>query len=145
MKVPFAAAGDNVDVSIGGVEENALRPGQVLCWPSQPIHAIVKFKAQIACLPSMTMPLVPGQQFMLHSHTLEEPCNVTRLLRTMKEGHTDIIKPRCLTAGQVAIVRIKLTRPVCLETFAAHKRLGRFMLRYGEQTVAAGMILKIKR
>jgi elongation factor 1 alpha-like protein len=143
--VVSAASGDNVDVAIGGVEENVLRPGQILCWPSHPVPHIIKFKARIATFPTLDIPLVPGQQFVLHSHTLEEPCNVTMLLRTInKEGHTDVIKPRCLTAGVVAIVRIKMTREVCLDTFASHKRLGRFMLRYGENTVAAGMILKLK-
>lgn len=141
---PHAAAGDNVDVVIGGVDEGTLRPGHVLCWPTHPIRYVSKMKAQIAVLPTCDMPLVPGQQFMLHSHTLEEPCNVTRLLRTLdREGHTKDIKPRCLTPGAIAVVRIRTARPVCIDTFADHRRLGRFMLRYSGATVAAGMVLKL--
>jgi elongation factor 1 alpha-like protein len=150
-QVPFAAAGDNVDLLLGGLEHNeaavaSLRPGSILCWPSHPIRMISKFKAQIATFPSLDMPIVPGQQLMFHAHTLEEPCNITKLLRTLdREGHTKQIKPRSLGKNTVAVVRVSLTRPVCAETFAEHKRLGRFMLRYGGQTVAAGMVQKIKR
>jgi elongation factor 1 alpha-like protein len=144
--VQLAAAGDNVDAAIGGVDETALTPGQVLCWPSHPIREVVKFKAQIACFATLDMPIVPGQQFMFHAHTVEVPCNVTRLLRTLdREGHTKDVKPRCLVANSVAVVRVRLTRPVCLDTYADHRRLGRFLLRYSGRTVAAGMVLKIKR
>jgi elongation factor 1 alpha-like protein len=143
--VPYAVVGDNVDLALGGVEEAVLAPGQVLCWPTHPVRAVRRFKAQVHILPGVEMPLVAGQQFTLHSHTVEEPCNVTKLLRTLdREGHTKEIKPRTLVAGSVAVVRVRLTRPVPLETFAEHKRLGRFVLRYSGRTVAAGMILKLQ-
>lgn len=142
--VPVALAGDNVDVTVGGVDESALRPGQVLTWPSHPIPAITRFKAQIATLPGMEFPMVAGQQFVLHTHVLEEPAVVTRLLRTLSpDGHTHQIKPRCLTSGQTAVVRIRVPRHVALEMYADQKRLGRFMLRYSGTTVAAGMVLKL--
>lgn len=141
--VEFAAAGDNVEIAVGGIDELSLRIGQILCWPGRAIRQVTRFKAQIVTFSWLDMPIVPGQQFIFHSHTVEEPCNVTKLLRTLKDGHTDVIKPRCLPGGTVAVVRVRLTRPVSLDTFSDHRRLGRFMLRYGGHTVAAGMILKI--
>jgi len=150
--VPFACAGDTVDVSLGGIDRDdaeargVLAPGRVLCWASHPLAPCVKFKAQIACLPTLEMPVVAGQQFQLHSHCAEEPCNVTRLLRTVdRDGHTREARPRVVSRGEVAVVRIRMARPAALELFAESKRLGRFMLRYGGRTVAAGVILKIKR
>jgi elongation factor 1 alpha-like protein len=141
-----AVAGDTIDLGLGGIDEAMLMPGQVLCWPCAPIKAVFKFKAQLMTFPTLDIPIMPGQQFTLHSHALSEPCNVTRILRTLdKDGHTKVIKPRLLAKGQVAVVRIKMVRPVCLETFADHRRLGCFVLRYAGHTVAAGMILKIKR
>ena len=133
------------------------------------------------------MPIVPGQQFTLHSHLLEEPCNVSRLLRTLdKDGHTlqvraggkwgegehaagegmgrrggrhpaapcrrftasprpcvSQVKPRSLAAGMTAVVRIRLLRRVPIERFVDHRRMGRFVLRYGDRTVAAGIVVKI--
>jgi elongation factor 1 alpha-like protein len=146
VSVPHAAAGDNVDVAIGGVDEGVLAPGQVLCWPSHPVREVVKFKAQLAVFGGLDMPIVPGQQFTFHAHNVEVPANVTRLLRTLdRDGHTAAVKPRCLVGNSVAVVRVRLTRPVCLDTYAEHRRLGRFLLRYSGRTVAAGMVLKVKR
>ena len=144
--VPCAVIGDNVDVGLGGVDESALARGQVVCWPSHLIRTAVKFKAQIATFDNVPFPLVPGQQFSFHSQCLEEPCTITRLLRTVdRGGHTITIKPRTLPSACIAIVRIALTRPIPLETFGEHRRLGRFILRYSGRTVAAGMVQKIKR
>lgn len=144
---PFAAAGDNVDVQVGGLDLDVtpVFAGAVLCWASHPIAMVSRFKAKIVTFPGLDMPVLPGQQFMLHSHAAEEPCNVTRLLRTLdREGHTKAIKPRALGPSTIAVVRVALPRPIPLETFAQHPRLGRFVLRYGGQTIAAGMILKAK-
>jgi elongation factor 1 alpha-like protein len=93
------------------------------------------------------MPLLPGQLLMLHTaHGGEEPAHVTRLLRTLgRGGHTDAVKPRMLAPGALAVVRLALARPLPLDTFADNNRLGRFVLRYGGRTVAAGIVLKIRR
>ena len=39
--------------------------------------------------------------------------------------------------------RVELTRPVCAELYQECKELGRFMLRYGGNTIAAGVITKV--
>jgi len=154
--VPFAAAGDTVDVLLGGLDLDAgggaglaaaqqvLGPGCVLCWASHPLAPALKLKARISTLPTLEMPIVAGQQFTLHCHALEEPCNVTRLLRTLdRAGRTREARPRLVGRAEVAVVRIRLVRPCAVETYADSKRLGRFVLRYGGRTVAAGMVLKV--
>ena len=40
-------------------------------------------------------------------------------------------------------VEINTESPVCIETYAESKELGRFMLRAGGKTIAAGMITAI--
>lgn len=144
--VPYAVAGDNVDVGVHGLDERQLYAGQILTAPSHPVRAVVKFKARIRTFPTMDIPMVPGQRFILHAHAVEIPCTVTRLLRTITDANATVAhKPRILSKGTDAVVRIRLARPVPLERFEDHRRLGRFMLRYGDRTVAAGMVLKIKR
>lgn len=51
---------------------------------------------------------------------------------------------RCLTKNCSAIVDIELSRPVCLELYQDSKELGRFMLRYAGNTIAAGVISKVQ-
>ncbi len=154
--MPCAAAGDIVEITLGGLDVDAvfngssgqgiLSPGRVLCWPSHPSTTAIKFKAQIATLPSLDMPIVAGQQFMLHSHALEVTCNVTRLLRTLdRDGHTKEVKPRLVNKGEVCVVRLRLLSPAALELFQSNRRLGRFILRYCGVTFAVGQVLKIKR
>jgi translation elongation factor EF-1alpha len=154
--MPFAAAGDIVEITLGGLDADAvfngssgqgiLSPGRVLCWPSHPSTTAIKFKAQIATLPSLDMPIVAGQQFMLHSHALEVTCNVTRLLRTLdREGQTKEVKPRLVNKGEVCVIRLRLLSPAALELFQSNRRLGRFILRYCGVTFAVGQVLKIKR
>lgn len=45
--------------------------------------------------------------------------------------------------GDVAIVRIECTRPVCLETYDDYPQLGRFTLRDEARTVAVGKVLRL--
>jgi hypothetical protein len=66
---------------------------QVVCWATHPVRLALKFKAHITTVGALSMPIVPGQQFTLHSHMLEEPCNITRLLRTLdKDSHTKQVR-----------------------------------------------------
>ena len=50
---------------------------------------------------------------------------------------------RCLTKNSSAIVEIEVSRPLSLEVYSDCKDLGRFMLRYAGNTVAAGLIIKV--
>ena len=42
-----------------------------------------------------------------------------------------------------AIVEIKINKPICVETFQNYRELGRFMLRYKDTTIAAGLINEV--
>ncbi len=42
-----------------------------------------------------------------------------------------------------AVIEIKTARPICAELFKDNKVLGRFMLRYGGKTIAAGVIAEV--
>ena len=167
---PAAVPGDMVDVGVGGVELEALCPGQVIGWVESPPPLALKFKAELLTLDGLSsvtgVPLLPGTAFMLYAGSSCVPCNVTRLLRTLDRpgGHTVAVKPRLVGAAGVAVVvRIRLTKAVPLggvdrgttatrdgdssapEVRSAIARLGRFILRYGDRSVAAGRVLKVSR
>lgn len=53
-------------------------------------------------------------------------------------------KPRCLVKNCNAVVEIAMeSAPVCIELYAEVKELGRFMLRQGGKTIAAGLVTDI--
>lgn len=50
---------------------------------------------------------------------------------------------RCLVKNSSAVVEIEFERPVCLEMYKDYKDLGRFMLRNGGHTIAAGLVEEV--
>ena len=43
----------------------------------------------------------------------------------------------------MAVIQLEVQRPVCLELYQDCKDLGRFLLRFGGNTIAAGMVTKV--
>lgn len=54
-----------------------------------------------------------------------------------------LLTARLLTRGQNALVELQTQRPVALELYKDFKELGRFMLRYGGATIAAGVVTEV--
>lgn len=50
---------------------------------------------------------------------------------------------RCLAKGQNALIELQTQRPIALELYKDFKELGRFMLRYGGSTIAAGVVTEV--
>lgn len=53
------------------------------------------------------------------------------------------VSSRCLTKNSNAEVVIQTYKPVCVELYKDYKDLGRFMLRYGSETIAAGIVTEV--
>ena len=51
---------------------------------------------------------------------------------------------RCLTKHMNAVIELKFQRPVCIEKYCDNKVLGRFMLRYSGDTIAAGVVIEVR-
>jgi elongation factor 1 alpha-like protein len=60
-----------------------------------------------------------------------------------KTGEVLKKKPRCLTKNQSATVEVAFDLPICIDLFTSSKTMGRFMLRYGGKTIAAGMVTQL--
>lgn len=136
-----AWAGHTITAAVGGIDEHALLPGQVLTLPSAHVPVVTRFTANIATLPTLRIPLVAGQAFELHAHNVAVPCNVVRLKAILDGKGVPVAR-----AGQHILretrarVKISLTEHVALETAAVLKPLSRFVLRYNGVTVAAGTV-----
>ena len=62
----------------------------------------------------------------------------------MDELNTMLSSLRCLVRNSSAIVEVEVSRPVCVELYQDSKEIGRFMLRHGGATIAAGVITKVR-
>ena len=50
---------------------------------------------------------------------------------------------RCLTKNSTAVIQLDISRPLCMELYQDCRELGRFMLRSGGTTIAAGVVTKV--
>eukprot|EP01103_Thecamoeba_quadrilineata_P000015 TRINITY_DN1000_c0_g1_i1.p1 TRINITY_DN1000_c0_g1~~TRINITY_DN1000_c0_g1_i1.p1 ORF type:complete len:641 (+),score=139.19 TRINITY_DN1000_c0_g1_i1:1-1923(+) len=144
--VPFASAGDNVDISVANVDISALSIGQFLCDPEAPIKTATRFVATIITFSTLAYPLTLGAQVDLHYQTINEPAVISKLISLVDKSRGKGAKrnnPRCITESSQAEVEVTVIKPVCLELYSDMKQLGRFSLRESGRTVAAGVVTQL--
>lgn len=90
------------------------------------------------------MPITKGYTCILHYGSVQVAATVKKLLglldKSTGEVAQNVKKPRLITKGNNAMVEIAPETPVCLDLYSNSKELGRFMLRTGGKTIAAGMV-----
>ena len=139
-----AIPGDNVGFNIKGIDKKAIKRGSVVGDPKAPPTVVEEFKAQIVVLNHPTA-IGKGYTPVFHLHTAQQAMTITEIIEKKDPKTGQAIKEGIdfLKTGDVAIVRIKPTRPVCAEKYSEYPALGRFAMRDMGQTVAAGIILEV--
>ncbi|KAL7749438.1 hypothetical protein RI367_004992 [Sorochytrium milnesiophthora] len=140
----WAVAGDQVTLSLAALDPMQFSIGNILCSPAHPIPVTSMIRAKIVVF-DVKVPVTLGFPVIFHHQSLTETANITKLLELLDKSTGEVSKrtPRCITRGQSAHVEITLGKPICLDTFETSKELGRFMLRKGGETVAAGVTTEI--
>ena len=141
--VDEAVAGDNVEIGLSHVDPTNLSVGLVMCGAADPhpVKICQRFEAALVMF-SDTM-ITKSFQCVIHLQSTVVGATVSRLL-TRLDGKSDpVTKPKCLKKNQTGTVEITTLKPVCLELADEFRDLGRFMLRAGGETVAAGVVKRI--
>ncbi|XP_066274741.1 HBS1-like protein isoform X3 [Branchiostoma lanceolatum] len=140
----WACAGDHATLTITGTDIMKVSVGSVLCDLANPIQAASRIKARVIIF-NIDVPITKGFPVVFHYQTLSEPANIRKLISLLHKSTGEVTrnKPRCLSKGNNAVIEVELNRPVCLELYKDNKDLGRFMLRYGSATIAAGVVTEI--
>lgn len=142
--VEFARAGENVEIRLNGIDHEKLSTGNMLCDPGAPVPVVSKFEAKIITLDALRIPILMGSQFTMHLQSVECPAVVFKLLTASRgKGKSEKKNPRCIRKNASGTVQIKLQRAVCIEKYDDFRPLGRFLLRSGGVTVAAGLVTRI--
>nr|WRK57540.1 Hbs1 protein [Recilia dorsalis] len=146
VSTPTAFAGDSMSLTIANYDQQNMAVGYVLCDPTSPVPVTAKFEARIVVF-NITVPITKGFSVVLHQQSLAEPAVITKLVAQLHKSSGEVVKrrPRCLTKNSSALVVLETSRPVCVELYRDVKELGRFMLRVGGATIAAGLITKVHR
>ncbi|KAK5639855.1 hypothetical protein RI129_010666 [Pyrocoelia pectoralis] len=137
-------AGDQVSVTLSGIDIQNVSIGYILCLSQNPVQIASKFQARIVVF-NVTVPMTKGYSVVMHHQSLVEPVIVSKLINQLHKSTGEIINkhPRCLSNNSSAMVEIQASRPLALELYSECKELGRIMLRVGGVTIAAGLITKI--
>ncbi len=141
-----AIPGDNVGFNLKGVDKKDIRRGDVVGSVDNPPTVAAEFTAQVVVLNHPTAISV-GYTPVFHIHTAQFAGRVTEIVEKKDpktgqpvEGKVDFIK-----TGDVAVLKIQPLKPIVIEKFSDFAPLGRFAIRDMGQTVAAGVVLEVKK
>jgi elongation factor 1-alpha len=145
-EIPEAKPGDNVGVNIRGLSKTDIRRGDVAGVSDNPPTVVKTFIAQLAVLQHPSV-IAPGYTPVFHCHTSQVACTFEELQKKLdpKTGQVKEENPQFLKTGDIAIVKIRPTRPIVLERAKDFPQLGRFAVRDMGQTVAAGMVVEVEK
>ncbi|HEV8289518.1 MAG TPA: translation elongation factor EF-1 subunit alpha [Candidatus Norongarragalinales archaeon] len=139
-----AIPGDNVGFALKGIDKKAIKRGSVIGDPKSPPTVAEEFTAQIVVL---NHPTAIGKNYtpVFHLHTAQLACTITEIVeqKDPKTGQTMKKNPDFIKTGDIAIIKVKPTKPVVAEKYGDFPGLGRFAIRDMGQTVAAGVILEV--
>jgi len=142
-----AAPGDNVGFNIKNVAVKDIRRGFV-CSNSKndPAKEAADFTAQVIVL-NHPGQIQNGYAPVLDCHTSHIACKFYEIKtkidrRTGKELEAE---PKFIKSGDAAIVLMKPTKPMCVESLTDYPPLGRFAVRDMRQTVAVGVIKSVTK
>ncbi|MCI4325714.1 MAG: translation elongation factor EF-1 subunit alpha [Thermoplasmata archaeon] len=144
--VAEAIPGDNVGFNVRGVDKNDIRRGEVAGPASNPPTVVESFTANIQVLNHPSV-ITAGYTPVFHCHTAQVACEFTELLKRLdpKTGQSAEDNPQTLKTGDAALVRITPKRPLVIEKYKEFPQLGRFAVRDMGQTVAAGVVVDVKK
>jgi elongation factor 1-alpha len=139
-----AEPGDNIGFNIKGVDKKDIKRGDVVGPVNNPPTVAQEFTAQIVVINHPTA-IAPGYTPVFHIHTAQVAATITEIIekKDPKTGQSLQKNPEFIKNGDVAIVRIKPTKPVVVEKYSEFPQLGRFAIRDMGQTVAAGVVLDV--
>lgn len=138
--------GDNVGFNVRGISKDDVRRGDV-CGPVDNPPTVAKsFIGQIAVLQHPSA-ITVGYTPVFHCHTAQVACTFEEIQKTLdpKTGQTKQEKPDFIKTGDIAVVKIRPTRPMVIEKAKEFPQLGRFAIRDMGVTVAAGLCLDVEK
>ena len=88
-----------------------------------------------------------GYSPVLDCHTAHIACKFVELKEKIdrRSGKKIEDNPKSIKSGDAAIIILKPSKPMCVESFVDYPPLGRFAVRDMRQTVAVGVIKQVTK
>ena len=148
--IPQAEPGDNVGFNVRGIAKDEIRRGDVAGPVDHPPTVAKTFTAQIAVLNHPKV-ITEGYTPVFHCHTAQVACTFEEIQKKLDPKTSQVLEEKepgkaiFLKTGDVAIVKIRPTRPMVIEKHSDFPQLGRFAIRDMGMTVAAGMCIDVEK
>jgi len=146
-QVDQATPGDNVGFNVKNLSVKDIRRGHVASDSKQdPAADTDMFVAQVIIF-NHPGQITNGYTPVLDCHTCHIACRFDKIRSKVDKRSGAITEdaPQFLKSQDAAMIEIKPTKPMVVETFATYAPLGRFAVRDSKQTVAVGVIKEITR
>jgi elongation factor 1-alpha len=143
--VTEACPPDGVGICLGGIQAHYVRHGAMVCNGGKLPLEVYSDGEIVARVVVMAHPKSIRVNYTpkMYIHTTSAPVRLIEIIRKIDEQNNVVESaPSFLLKGEMAEVRLVPQRPVAMDVFSEYPRLGRFALRDGNITVAAGIILK---
>eukprot|EP00475_Leptophrys_vorax_P018359 TRINITY_DN25079_c1_g1_i1.p1 TRINITY_DN25079_c1_g1~~TRINITY_DN25079_c1_g1_i1.p1 ORF type:complete len:461 (+),score=123.00 TRINITY_DN25079_c1_g1_i1:171-1385(+) len=142
-----AQAGDYVGFNVKNLSVTDLKRGDVCSEAKHdPAQGVSSFTAQIVVM-NHAEGFGEGYAPILDCHSAHVACKVVRLLEKLhpRSGKKIESNPSLIKSGDVCLVTLEPTKPLCIEPYADYAPLGRFVLRDLRRTVAVGVVIFAKK
>merc|ERR1712039_416099 len=145
--LPEATPGDNVGFNVKNLSVKDIKRGFVASdSKNKPASGCQDFTAQVIVL-NHPGEIGNGYSPVLDCHTAHIACKFEELQEKIDRRSGKKLEdfPKKVKSGDAAIVRMKPSKPMCVESFQQYPPLGRFAVRDMRQTVAVGVIKAVEK
>jgi elongation factor 1-alpha len=143
-EIPQAEPGDNVGMSIRGLEMKDVSRGDCLGHPSN-IPTVVNpsgsWTGQIIVIWHPTA-IAQGYTPVIHTHTAQIAAKFIELSKKLDQKTGAVIEdnPKFIKRNEAAIIKLKPIKKICIEKYEDIAEMGRFAVRDMGRTVAVGIV-----
>jgi peptide chain release factor subunit 3 len=142
-KIRKGVPGDNIRLSLSGLDISDLAPGSVLCKEGDPCHVSQYAVGKLKLTSGAGNFITKGFSAVCHIHTKVTGVRFARLIKSIAPGKIVTDNPKFVAAGQFVTVVLEFDEPICLERYQDFPQLGRFIIRHNDATIGVGVIESI--
>ena len=144
VDIPEALPGDNVGISIRGIQMKDVSRGDCLGHPNNPPTVVTpngQWTGQIIIIWHPTA-IAQGYTPVIHTHTAQVAAKFTELNKKLDQKTSSVIEdnPKFLKKNEAAIVTLQPIKKLCIERYDQIPEMGRFAVRDMGRTVAVGIV-----